>query len=109
MSLIALVVSLSVSLAPEGALPAPGRSPRPGATPPSFPADSTAGRYTRNVEPLPGVLWTSSAPPWLRTMPRTADSPSPRPVNFVEKNGSKMRSSVASSIPHPVSVTSRHT
>ena len=53
-----------------------------------------------------GSLDTLIAPPCPRTMPMTAENPSPLPVNFVVKNGSKMRARVASSMPHPVSVTS---
>ncbi|OPY07174.1 MAG: hypothetical protein A4E66_02086 [Syntrophus sp. PtaB.Bin001] len=47
------------------------------------------------------------APPCPRTMPSTADMPSPLPVNFVVKNGSNRRSQVALSIPQPVSATCR--
>ena len=55
----------------------------------------------------PGELLTRRAPPWLRTMPITAASPSPRPVNFVVKKGSKILARVVSSIPDPLSRTSR--
>ena len=43
------------------------------------------------------------------TMPITAASPRPRPVNFVVKNGSKIRARVGVSIPQPVSWTSKET
>jgi hypothetical protein len=67
-----------------------------------------AGRYTVNVEPLPGVETTSIHPPCSRTMPHVTLSPRPvpSPTSFVVKNGSKIRSRVASSIPVPVSWTS---
>src|ERR1035438_9597584 len=42
-------------------------------------------------------------------MPATAASPNPRPVNLVEKKGSKILALVASSMPEPVSRTSRQT
>ena len=35
------------------------------------------------------------------------DSPNPRPTNWWEKNGSKILSRVATSMPHPVSATER--
>src|ERR1035441_1330128 len=54
-----------------------------------------------------GALVTIIAPLCPRTMPATAASPSPRPVNFVEKKGSKILALVASSMPQPVSRTSR--
>ncbi len=49
------------------------------------------GKNTLNVVPLPGLEYTLIAPLWPRTMPKTAASPNPRPVNLVLKNGSKMR------------------
>ncbi len=58
-----------------------------------------------NVVPWPSALDTLMAPRCPRTIPSTAASPSPRPVNFVVKNGSKMREAVAASIPWPVSET----
>jgi len=42
-------------------------------------------------------------------MPRTAAIPSPRPVSFVEKNGSNIRASVCSFMPEPLSTTSMKT
>ena len=57
------------------------------------------------VVPWPRSLSISMAPRWARTMPSTAASPSPRPVNFVVKKGSKIFSRVSSSMPQPVSVT----
>ena len=48
-------------------------------------------------------------PPLVRTIPATAASPSPRPVNFVEKKGSKTFDAVSAVMPHPVSVTSSTT
>ncbi len=40
-------------------------------------------------------------------MPSAAANPKPRPVNFVVKNGSKMRARVASSMPWPLSLTEK--
>ena len=57
---------------------------------------------TLKVVPRPRWLATSSVPPWLRTIPRTAASPSPQRVVFVLKNRSSIRSNVAGSIPQPV-------
>ncbi len=48
-------------------------------------------------------------PPLLRTIPFTAANPNPRPVNLVEKKGSNILPLVSSSIPRPVSLTSRIT
>src|SRR5690348_16838387 len=42
-----------------------------------------------------------------RTMPDAAARPSPRPTNFVVKKGSKILAFVSSSIPWPVSCTSK--
>jgi hypothetical protein len=41
------------------------------------------GSSTRQVVPPSTTLSTSIHPPWLRTIPSTAASPRPRPVNFV--------------------------
>ena len=59
--------------------------------------------------PRPGALSTRMPPPCPRTMPSVAASPSPRPVNFVVKNGSKIRARVSSSMPTPSSATSSQT
>ena len=53
-------------------------------------ARAAGGNRIRNACPRPGSLVTRIAPWWPRTMPSTAASPSPRPVNFVVKNGSKI-------------------
>ncbi len=64
-----------------------------------------------NVEPRPGSLSTRIVPPWRRTIPYTVARPRPVPRSrsLVVKNGSKILSRVASSIPHPVSATASHT
>jgi hypothetical protein len=67
-----------------------------------------AGKMSVKVVPTPGLLSTFIAPWCPRTMPCTAASPSPRPVNFVVKNGSKILSLVAASMPDPVSTTWRN-
>ena len=51
---------------------------------------SAAGKSTRNFDPRPGWLLTSNVPLCPRTIPWTAARPSPRPVNFVVKKGSKI-------------------
>ncbi len=66
----------------------------------AFPA---AGNRQVNTDPSPGLLSTNTAPFWLRTIPATDARPNPRPANFVEKNGSKMRCCTAFSMPAPVS------
>jgi len=53
------------------------------------------GTNTRIVVPLPFSLSTMIAPRCPRTIPNTAAMPSPRPVNLVVKNGSKMRCCVS--------------
>ena len=45
------------------------------------------GNSSVNVVPTAGWLVTRIRPPWLRTMPCTAASPSPRPAGLVVKNG----------------------
>jgi len=57
------------------------------------------------------MLSTSMWPPLCRTMPYTVARPRPDPLprGFVVKNGSNARSTVAASIPVPVSVTRRTT
>src|ERR1700688_782530 len=54
-----------------------------------------------NVLPCSRALRTSIAPPASVTIAYTSDRPSPvpRPISFVVKKGSKMRASVASSMP----------
>ena len=52
-------------------------------------ARSPAGKSTVKQLPWPGALLTTIAPWWPRKMPDTAASPRPRPVNFVEKKGSR--------------------
>ena len=67
---------------------------------------STAGSRILKVEPFPGSLYTRMVPLCDRTIPRTADSPSPRPVNLVVKKGSKILALTPSSMPQPLSCTS---
>ena len=59
--------------------------------------------------PFPTSLSTIMAPSCPFTIPITSAIPSPRPMNFVVKNGSRTRRSVSASIPQPVSETSRKT
>ena len=70
---------------------------------------SVPGNNKRKVEPRSGWLDTFNAPRWARTIPITAASPSPRPVNLVVKKGSKILACVSRLMPHPVSHTSRNT
>ena len=92
------VLSGAASALPEDA-------PSAGAAAPS--GASTAGISTRIVAPFSAALSTRIAPRWPRTIPSTAAMPSPRPVNFVVKNGSNIRFCVCSSIPQPLSATSK--
>ena len=73
------------------------------------PAFSTCGKKIVNALPTPGVLERCISPPDCLTIPCTVDNPRPVPLPtaFVVKNGSKMRSRVAMSMPVPVSVTVR--
>ena len=70
-----------------------------------------AGRHSETVVPCPGVLCTSMSPPDWRTKPYTMDMPRPVPLPacLVVKKGSKMRETVAASMPAPSSTTSRQT
>ena len=70
---------------------------------------AAAGSVIRMAVPLLSVLDASMLPPWAVTIPCTTASPSPvpMPAGLVVKNGSKTRSSVAASIPLPVSLTVR--
>jgi hypothetical protein len=63
------------------------------------------------VLPCSRMLCTSMAPPASATMAYTNDRPRPvpRPTSLVVKNGSKMRESVAASMPDPLSSTVRRT
>ena len=45
---------------------------------------AATGKARMNVVPLPTSEVTRIDPSWLSTMPRTAASPIPRPMNFVE-------------------------
>ena len=76
---------------------------------PAAGALTAIGSMQVKILPMPGSLDTRIAPPCAPTIPAAAESPSPRPMNFVVKNGSKIRGLIASSIPHPVSVTRRKT
>ncbi len=64
-----------------------------------------------NVVPRPGSLSTQMVPPLCVTIPKTVARPSPVPwpSGLVVKNGSKIRSRVAASIPIPVSLTASRT
>ena len=66
-----------------------------------------AGNRMRKVVPWFGAVSSWTKPSWPRTIPSTAARPSPRPANFVEKNGSNILCTVSGSMPHPVSETSR--
>src|ERR1700733_3518009 len=59
------------------------------------------GKKTRNVESAPAMVSTSIVALKASTIPCTTDRPSPvpRPTLRVVKNGSKMRSAVAESMP----------
>src|ERR1700683_4377301 len=52
---------------------------------------SDTGKTTRNKLPCPGALSTEISPWSARMMPNAAARLSPRPVNLVVKNGSKMQ------------------
>ena len=65
--------------------------------------------HRERAPPRPALLSTFNAPLCARTMPATEASPKPRPAGLVVKKGSKMRALVGSSMPHPVSRTSRRT
>ena len=74
---------------------------------------SPVGIRTRNVEPTPTVLETSTSPPMAVTMRRQIANPSPVPPNFrvvdwsaCEKT-SKIVESFSSGIPIPLSSTDR--
>ena len=64
-------------------------------------------KFPRGLAPSPGALSTRMKPPFCRTLPYTAARPRPVPTRspFVEKNGSKTRSSISGDMPHPVSST----
>ena len=70
-------------------------------------AAAVTGRKTRKTLPRPGALSTVRPPPCSRTIPRTTANPSPRPMNLLVKNGSKIFSMSQAVIPQPESVTSR--
>jgi len=65
------------------------------------------GKYSVKQLPWPGLLCTATLPSWLRITPCTTARPRPVPwpTGLVVKKGSKMRSSVAASMPGPVSRT----
>ena len=56
------------------------------------PSSETSGRYTENVEPMPGSLSTVTKPAACCTSPNTVDNPSPVPWTgpLVVKNGVKI-------------------
>ena len=70
-------------------------------------------RTTVNFEPLPGVLSTSMLPPMSSTMFLAMAMPRPVPWTLfvpedsARENGSKMYLRNSSSMPMPVSVTSK--
>ena len=61
------------------------------------------GSRTANVVPR-SELSTSIRPPARVTMPCTIARPSPVPIFFVVKNGSKMNGMISFGIPLPVSL-----
>ena len=65
------------------------------------------GKYSVKRLPWLGALCTSTAPWCVRITPWTTASPSPVPwpTSLVVKKGSKMRGSVASGMPGPLSCT----
>ena len=69
------------------------------------------GRMTRKRVPWPGMLSTSSRPPWSWTMPwvMLRPSPVPSPTPLVVKNGSKIWGRTSSGMPQPLSATSTMT
>ncbi|MOA54474.1 hypothetical protein D3C78_1780930 [compost metagenome] len=69
------------------------------------------GNQSSAVVPKSFRLLRIKRPPSCSMNPCTIDSPSPVPLPtpLVVKNGSIAEASVTSSIPSPVSVTSRHT
>ncbi len=70
-------------------------------------ASATAGNQTSTQVPRPGWLATVTAPWWRCMTPSTTNNPRPvpSPTALVVKNGSKIRSTTAASIPVPVSMT----
>ena len=72
---------------------------------------STSGRYSVNVEPVPGVEETVIAPPSSQASDRLIDRPRPEPpylrlvVPSACWNCSKMSASLSSAMPMPVSTT----
>ncbi|MNZ92171.1 hypothetical protein D3C78_1111860 [compost metagenome] len=76
-----------------------------GAEPPA------TGKYRVKRLPSPGVLTTSTAPPWVRITPCTTARPRPVPwpTGLVVKKGSKMRCTVVASMPGPLSSTLKAT
>ena len=65
------------------------------------------GKYSSNLLPMPGSLRTTIAPSCACMMLCATDSPSPVPLpaGLVVKKGSKIRRSVAASMPQPASLT----
>src|SRR5437764_9517 len=68
------------------------------------PGSSAVGSSTVNVVPSPGVLSTEIVPSCASTTFLAMARPSPVPVSFVEKYGSKILSTCSAAIPSPVSV-----
>src|SRR5439155_790265 len=56
---------------------------------------SASGRVTRTVRPAPSPGAATIVPPWASTAWRAIASPSPVPVCFMEKKGSKRRGSAS--------------
>ena len=90
---------------PETGCRSPDRRPSPVRTarsaclrPCPFPP---TGRITRKRLPRPGVLSTSTRPPWSATMPWLTANPRPVPwpTGLVVKNGSKIRGRIAAGMP----------
>ena len=68
-------------------------------------ARPTAGKKMRKVVPRPSLLSTVIWAPLCLTIPNTADRPSPFAIHLVVDAGSKARSTAASSMPIPSSLT----
>src|SRR5438874_2671370 len=68
---------------------------------------SASGKVTRTVRPAPSAGAATIAPPCASTAWRAIASPSPVPVCFKEKKGSKRRGSASAGTPGPLSVTDR--
>src|SRR5438552_1496036 len=68
---------------------------------------SASGRVTRKTRPGPSAGTATISPPCASTAWRAIARPSPVPVCFKEKKGSKRRGSASAGTPGPLSVTDR--